>query len=95
MMFLSNEEANRRLLFCNNLRDKLRHGPINPAELSRRTDISVSLIYSYMRGRTFPNEDRIRQLADGLECTVDDLFDGSCPPWIHGSSVEREPDYKD
>ena len=90
MIFLKPEEANRRLLFCNNLRDMLRNGPITPAELSKRTGIGITMIYGYMRGRTFPSDDKIQQLADGLGCTVDDLFDDSCPPWIHGSSVTHE-----
>jgi transcriptional regulator with XRE-family HTH domain len=81
MKFLTTEEANRRLLFCNNLRDVIRKGPISAAEVAKRIGVATSTVKSYMRGNVFPNEERIQQLADALECTVDDLFDDSDKPW--------------
>ena len=78
------EEANRRVLFCNNLRYMLNNGPINHTELAKRLGLSYASIISYSKGRTFPNDERIRQIADALECTVEDLFDETYAPWKFG-----------
>ena len=85
VMILSEEEANRRLVFCNNLRDIVRNGPIGAVELAKRTNFSVGTIYSYMRGNVLPSDDKIEQLADALGVTRDDLFDETNAPWKFGS----------
>lgn len=86
--FLKPEEADRRLLFCDNFRYLIRHGPVNATELSKRTGISPYMINSYARGKTFPDDDRIKELADGLGVTVDDLFDETYAPWKFGGNIE-------
>lgn len=82
------EEANRRLLFCNNLRDIIRHGPIGVAELSKITGFSTVTIYNYYYGTTFPPEDRIQILADALGVTVNDLFDDTNAPWKFAENMK-------
>ena len=84
IVYLKPEEANRRLLFCNNLRDIVRNGPIGAVELAKRTGLSVTTVYNYMKGRTFPSDEHIKILADGLEVTVEDLFDDTYTPWAFG-----------
>lgn len=88
--FLKSEEADRRLLFCNNLRDIVRHGAVGAVELATKIGVSPSTIYSYMRGTTYPNDSRIQELADGLGITVDDLFDDTYAPWKFGEHIDGE-----
>ena len=90
IIFLKPEEADRRLLFCNNLRDIVRNGPVTASELSKRTGISTATIHNYMRGSTYPDDKKIELLADGLGVTVDDLFDDTYAPWKFGMSIEDE-----
>ena len=81
-----NDEANRRVLFCNNLRFMIRNGPVGRSEVAIKTGINPSTISSYMLGRTFPSEDRIKQIADALGCSVDELFDDTYAPWKFGAT---------
>lgn len=90
MIFLKPEEANRRLLFCNNLRDVVRNGPIGAVELAEKLGVSSSTIYGYMRGKVFPDDDRIQELADGLGVTVEFLFDDTYAPWKFGEKIDEE-----
>lgn len=87
IIFLKPEEADRRLLFCNNLRDVIRNGPVGVTELSKRIGVSTSIIYSYMRGKTFPSDERIVELANGLGVTVESLFDDTYAPWKFSDST--------
>lgn len=86
--FLKPEEADRRLLFCDNFRYLIRSGPVNATELSKRTGISTHILNSYARGKTFPSDEVIKQLAEGLGVTVDDLFDETYAPWKFGGNIE-------
>lgn len=81
-------EAERALLFSSNLRFILRNGPIGTKELSRRIGVSSNTIGGYARGRVFPNEERIKEIADGLGITMDELFDDTYAPWKFGEPVE-------
>lgn len=83
------EEVERAALFSNNLRWMLRNGPIGNSELARKIGVSPAAIGSYARGRIFPSEDRIQQIADALNCTVDKLFDDTYVPWNFGNDDEH------
>lgn len=82
---VSEEEAQRGLLFCNNLRDIVRNGSVKPKEIAAKLGVDVNVVYGYMRGKYYPSDERIEQLATILGVTVDDLFDDSVKPWEHGS----------
>ena len=82
------EEIKRAALFSNNLRWMLRNGPIKNSELARKIGVSPATIGLYARGRAFPNDERIRQIADALECTVNDLFDDTYIPWNFGGGED-------
>ena len=90
VIFLKPEEADRRLLFCNNLRDLVRNGPVNALTLAKKTGLSTKTIYSYMRGNTYPDDEKIQRLADGLGVTVDDLFDDTYAPWKFGTHDDKK-----
>ena len=89
MIFLKTEEANKRLLFCDNLRHLVRNGPVGITELSKRTGFSSKTIRGYMKGIVFPSDDKIDRLADGLGVTKYDLFDDTYAPWKFGESIEE------
>lgn len=82
---VNHDEANKRTLFCNNLRDIINNGPIGPNDVAKKVGVSVCTIYSYMRGKTFPSDDRIAQIASALNVTIDELFDDTYAPWNFGS----------
>lgn len=88
IVILKQEEADRRLLFCNNLRDLIRNGPIGVTELSKLTGFSIPTIYNYYYGTTFPPEDRIQKIAEALSVTVDDLFDDTYAPWKFAENMK-------
>ena len=74
------EEAKRRVTFSNNLRYIINNGPLGQAALAKKIGVSQSMISAYARGKTYPNEERIREIADALGCTVDNLFDEMYEP---------------
>jgi transcriptional regulator with XRE-family HTH domain len=86
---LTTEEANRRVLFCNNLRFILTNGTYKKKDVARKMGITTSTLNKYTLGRVFPSEDRIQKLADVLEITVDDLFDDTYAPWKFGEHIEE------
>ena len=86
----SEEEIERGILFSGNLRFMVQNGPINAAEVARRTGLSSALISKYVHGRSHPSEERIEMIAEALECTVDDLFDDTYAPWKFGEPVDEE-----
>lgn len=90
IIILKPEEADRRLLFCNNLRDLIRNGPIGAGEVSEKTGLSVPTIHGYMKGRVFPSDEKIEKLADALGVSVDDLFDDTYAPWKFGQVIDEE-----
>lgn len=82
--FLKEEEANRRLLFVDNLRHIMRTKGISANKVAKRMDVSPYTINNYTRGKIMPNDEQLKELAQALECTVDDLFDESYIPWQMG-----------
>ena len=80
------DEARRRILFSNNLRDMIRHGPISATKLADKLGVTVTTVYNYTRGKSYPDDDRIEEIAVALGCTVDDLFDDTYAPWKFGES---------
>lgn len=82
---LKGEDVDRAILFSGNLRFMLRNGPVGRTELARRIGVTPSTIGQYTLGRTFPSEERIKQIADALGCSVDVLFDDAYAPWKFGS----------
>ena len=83
------ENVKRAALFSNNLRWMLRNGPIGNSELARKIGVSPAAIGSYARGRVFPNEERIQQIAEALNCSVDELFDDTYIPWNFGGEEDN------
>lgn len=83
------EEAQRRLIFTNNLRYLLNNGPISAVGLAKKLGVSPKTIYGYSRGPAFPTEERIAQIAEALGVTVDDLFDDTYAPWKFGEPDEN------
>ena len=98
IQFLPEEEANRRLLFTDNLKYIMRTKKISAVKAADRMGKGVypTTIYKYMRGEVFPNDEVISALAAALECTVNDLFDDSYLPWVFGPEgiIDKEK-YKD
>jgi transcriptional regulator with XRE-family HTH domain len=94
--FLPEDEANRRLLFVDNLKYIIRTKKLNANKLALRMGVNPSTICDYTKGRIFPNDERIYQLAAALECSVDDLFDDSYLPWVFGpEGITDKEKYKD
>lgn len=94
---LPEEEANRRLLFADNLKYLIRVKKLSAGKVADRMGKGVypSTIYSYVRGETFPSDERIAELAVALDCTVDDLFDDSYLPWVFGpDGIKDKEKYK-
>lgn len=85
---VSEEEARKHLLFRDNLKFMLIAKKVSKLELAKRIGLSQSMITQYTLGRTFPSNERIKQIAAALDCTVEDLFDDSDAPWRFGMSVE-------
>lgn len=86
----SGDEANRRTLFCNNLRFMLNNTNVKKKDIAREVGISTAILNQYALGRQFPSEDRIQKIADVLGVTVDDLFDDTYAPWKFGEHIEEE-----
>lgn len=86
----SGDEANRRTLFCNNLRFILNNSDIKKKDVAREVGISTSVLSQYALGRLFPPEERIQKIADALGVTVDDLFDDTYAPWKFGESIDEQ-----
>ena len=86
---VSNEQAEREEIFFDNFRHIVRIKGISYNTLAKKLDVNVSTVISYRMGRTFPNEERIEQLAEALECTVDDLFDETYKPWEFGKQLNN------
>ena len=84
MKIFTNDEARRRVLFADNLRYIIRSNKISINKLAKKVGVSSSMIQHYKSGKTFPREDTIEKLAEGLGCTVDDLFDDTYAPWKFG-----------
>lgn len=94
--FLQDDEANRRLLFVDNLKYIMRTKKISTNRLAQKLKVYPYVISDYVRGKVFPNDERIAQLAEALECTVDDLFDDSYIPWIFGpDGIKDKEKYKE
>lgn len=95
---LPEDEVHRRVLFVDNLKYLMRIKKISAVKVANRMGAGIypSTIYSYVKGDTFPSDDRIAKLAEALECTVDDLFDDSYLPWVFGPDgiIDKEK-YKD
>jgi transcriptional regulator with XRE-family HTH domain len=87
MKIFTEEEANRRYLFSENLRVMLRAKIGNVKKVSKALGVTPHTVNSYSSGRTFPDDRKIQIIADTLGCTVDDLFDDTYAPWKFG---ERE-----
>jgi transcriptional regulator with XRE-family HTH domain len=85
MKLYINDEARRIVLFADNLRHIIRTKNISVTKLARQIGISTTMIHQYKSGKSFPNDYIINKLADGLGCTVDDLFDDTYAPWNFGS----------
>ena len=45
-------------------------------ELARETGIKPTTLNNYETGRRFPNEEKLVNLANALDCTVDELLRG-------------------
>jgi transcriptional regulator with XRE-family HTH domain len=82
---LKNEEAARAALFADNLRYIFRSRNLSKTKVANKLGLSTATIHSYLSGRTYPNEEQICQLADVLECSVDELFDDTYAPWKFGT----------
>lgn len=94
--FLSEEEAQRRLLFADNLKYIMRTKKISIDSVSKKLGVSTAAISKYTKGRTFPDDTRIKELAEALDCTVDDLFDDSYIPWVFGpEGITDKEKYKE
>lgn len=78
------EDVKRAILFSQNLRFILREKSINITNIARKMGVTSAAINSYALGRVFPNEDRIKQLAELIGCSVDDFFDDTSAPWKFG-----------
>ena len=95
-MICSEEEANRRLLFVDNLKYIMRTKKIPASRLALKLGVYPYVINDYTRGKVLPDDERIAQIAEALGCTVDDLFDDSYVPWIFGPDGIRDKEkYKD
>ena len=84
----NDEYVTKATLFASNLRFILNNGPINRSDLAKKIGMSPKTISSYALGRIFPDEERVRQIADALGCTVDDLYDDTYAPWNFGGGDE-------
>lgn len=84
---MSEEEANRRYMFSENLRVLLRAKRGNVKKVAKALGVTSGTVGSYSSGRVFPDERKIQIIADTLGCTMDDLFDDTYAPWKFG---ERE-----
>ena len=93
---LSDAEANRRLLFVDNLKYILRTKKLGVNKVALRMGVSATTVHDYIKGKVFPDDERIAKLAEALECTVDDLFDDSYLPWVFGpEGITDKEKYKE
>ncbi len=50
---------------------------LSQVELSEKTEIPLSMIKQYERGRCLPRADRLHKIVSALGITTDDLFEGA------------------
>lgn len=85
---VSEEEARRITLFSDNLRYLIRVNRTSVTALAKKLGLKQPTLNEYVRGRTMPNDEVIKQIAEALECSVDDLFDETYAPWKFGTGDE-------
>lgn len=60
-------------MFRDNLKQFMEEKDLTLSALSKESGIGKSSISQYLSGKNIPNEERIKHLADILECKVEDL----------------------
>ena len=70
-------------VFQKRLEEMMEKKGMKQADLAKATGISRSLISSYLSGRYRPNDERLKALADALECD---------PMWLGGFDCVEEDD---
>lgn len=89
IIFLPEEEADKRLLLSYNLRDLMREKGFSRTSLARMIGKPISVINSYIECSKYPDDNMMYTLAGALGCKVDDLIDDSSIPWRMGRSREE------
>ena len=76
-------------MFRNNLKHILKTRNSNLKEVSDKLGISIHKLSSYINGPVRLEDGLVRQIADVVGCTVDELLDETYCPWNYGLTKEE------
>lgn len=74
MKYRSMNEDAWGLAFGQNLQSKIKDSGFTQGEIADRVDVSRQIFSRYMHGKAVPSAYKVKQLADVLNCTTDDLM---------------------
>lgn len=83
MLRIRSDEAflQKEITFCNNLTYLMRVKKVPYKKLADALGVSTSMISQYRLGRSFPCYDKVKIIAEVLECKIEDLFNEDLIPW--------------
>lgn len=87
-LYLTGDEAIRIAAIRNNLKYIMLNKKTSFNKLGRKLGVEGNTLQRRVYKST-PSDELIRQIADVLECTMDDLLDEDGNPWNFGKSAEE------
>ena len=76
-------------MFRNNLKSILKTKHSSLKELSTKLGMSMHKLSELINGPTRLSNEMVRQIADAVGCTVDELLDETYCPWNYGLTEEE------
>lgn len=87
-LYLTGDEAIRIATIRNNLKYIMLNKKTSFNKLGRKLGVEGNTLQRRVCKST-PSDELIKQIADALECTMDDLLDEDGNPWNFGKSAEE------